>query len=77
MADQLETALLQALNERGTVADSGDLAKELGVDHMQLVGTIRSLQASEMIVAEVRTAKGNSSCGAASQGAPPAQHRLV
>mgnify|MGYP001807217659 CR=1 FL=1 len=52
MAD-LESQLLQALNEKECIADSGDFAKSQGVDHMAVVGVIRSLQASEMIVAEV------------------------
>ncbi len=52
MAD-LEGQLLQALNEKECIADSGDFAKSQGVDHMAVVGVIRSLQASEMIVAEV------------------------
>ncbi|GLI62444.1 hypothetical protein VaNZ11_005065 [Volvox africanus] len=51
MAD-LETSLLQALHAQEVIADSGDLAKSLGVEHIVLVGTIRSLQASEMITAE-------------------------
>ncbi|GLC42042.1 hypothetical protein PLESTB_001061900 [Pleodorina starrii] len=51
MAD-LESSLLQALNAQEVIADSGELAKSLGVEHIVLVGTIRSLQASEMIVAE-------------------------
>jgi hypothetical protein len=50
---ELETALLKALNESGEIPDSGALAAALKVDHLQLVGTIKSLQSSEMIVAHV------------------------
>lgn len=55
MAD-LESSVLQALSTHETIADSGEFASSLNVDHMTLVGVIRSLQASEMIVAEVGSA---------------------
>lgn len=52
MAD-IEQALLQQLAESGTVADSGDFAKAVQQDHLKVVGTIKSLEAAEMIVVEV------------------------
>lgn len=52
MAD-LETKVLHALNEQGSIADSGVFAESLAVDHQALVGVIKSLQASELITVEV------------------------
>ncbi|KXZ54325.1 hypothetical protein GPECTOR_5g409 [Gonium pectorale] len=76
MAD-LEASLLQALNAQECIADSGEFAKSAGVDHMVLVGTIRSLQASEMIVAEdidhFRYALTEESQGYLTAGSPEAQ----
>ncbi|CAI7793294.1 unnamed protein product [Closterium sp. NIES-53] len=48
----VEERLLRALNEAGEVKDSGEWAANAGVDHAALVGTIKSLLAYEMIVAE-------------------------
>lgn len=58
MAD-IEQELLQAIYKDGKVADSGEFASKLGVEHLQVVGTIKSLQAAEMITAQVR----HQSCG--------------
>lgn len=52
MAD-IEQALLQQLAESGTVADSGDFAAALQQDHLRIVGTVKSLEAAEMISVEV------------------------
>ena len=52
MAD-LEASLLLELGEQGNIADSGDFATKLGVEHGLVVGIIKSLQASEMITVEV------------------------
>lgn len=54
MADNIEQSLLQALAQNGSIADTGAFATQLGVDHLAVVGVMKSLQASEMIVAEVR-----------------------
>jgi hypothetical protein len=53
MAEAIETALLKYIHDNGDCKDSGDFAKELGVDHLAVVGVIKSLQASEMILIEV------------------------
>ncbi|CAI5469712.1 unnamed protein product [Closterium sp. Yama58-4] len=47
-----EERLLRALNDLGEIKDSGEWAASAGVDHGALVGTIKSLLAYEMIVAE-------------------------
>lgn len=52
MAD-LEGAILQALNASDVIEDSGDFAKQQGVEHMAVVGMIKSLQAADMILAAV------------------------
>ena len=54
MAENLQTELLQAVAHDGGVPDSGELASAMGADHNTLVGTIKSLLAYEMIIAEVR-----------------------
>lgn len=64
MADAIESRLLQELDAQGTVADSGDFAASLGVDHLAVVGVVKSLGSAEMIVAEVNTGRaGRSACG--------------
>lgn len=45
-------AILHIVNERGTIANTRDLVDEKGWDHDQLVGSMKSLQAREMIVVE-------------------------
>ena len=57
MAD-IEQAMLQQLAESGTIADSGDFAKALQQDHLKVVGTIKSLEAAEMITVEVCSQSG-------------------
>lgn len=53
----LEKAVLAKLNERD-ISDSDHVAQQLHIDHTALVGTIKSLAAYEMIIAEVcRTAE--------------------
>lgn len=49
--------MLQQLADAGSIADSGDFAKTLGQDHLKVVGTIKSLEAAEMITVEVRRCK--------------------
>lgn len=48
----VEERLLQSLDESSEIADSGEWAANNGVDHAALVGTIKSLLAYEMILAE-------------------------
>ncbi len=50
MAQELETALLGAVGT-GPV-ESGDFAATHNVPHLQLVGLLKSLQASDMITME-------------------------
>jgi len=52
MAD-LEGAMLKALHEGGTIADSGAFAAASQAEHQAVVGTIKSLQASEMVAIKV------------------------
>lgn len=53
MAD-LEKAVLAAVDKHGQIADSTRFAEEQGVEHLKLVGVIKSLEASEMITVKVR-----------------------
>lgn len=48
------TRILAAVDANGCVEDSATLAKDMGLDHKVLVGCIKSLEASESIVTEVR-----------------------
>jgi hypothetical protein len=50
----IEATMLQQLAEAGSIADSGEFAQALGQDHLKVVGTIKSLEAAEMITVEVR-----------------------
>lgn len=52
MTDSIEPQLLQRLGQ-GDIADTGDFAKELNVDHNALVGVLKSLLAHEMITTQV------------------------
>jgi hypothetical protein len=54
MADAYLTRILAAVDANGCVEDSATLAKDMGLDHKVLVGCIKSLEASESIVTEVR-----------------------
>ena len=53
MAD-LEKAVLAAIGEHGEIADSTRFAQEHGVDHLKLVGVMKSLEAADMIAVSVR-----------------------
>ena len=55
-AENLEKQLLAAINSApgGVVSDTAPLAAELGCDHKALVGCMKSLLSSDMILAEVR-----------------------
>ena len=48
------TKILAAVDAQGGVKDSANLAVDMGLDHKVLVGFIKSLEASESIVTEVR-----------------------
>lgn len=54
MAEAIESALLKTLHENGDIADSGDFAASIGADHLAVVGTIKSLLSSEMILSQAR-----------------------
>jgi hypothetical protein len=49
-AMDLEASLLKAIDDAGEIADSGDFAASMSSDHLAVVGVIKSLQASEMIL---------------------------
>lgn len=46
----LEGSLLKAIDDAGQIADSGDFAASMSSDHLAVVGVIKSLEASEMIL---------------------------
>jgi hypothetical protein len=52
---ELEQQVLQAVNDTGSITDSGEFAQKLGSEHNAVVGVLRSLGAAEMIVVEVRS----------------------
>jgi PheRS DNA binding domain 1 len=53
--DDLEPRLLARLHEQGEIADTDQLAQQLGVMHPALVPTIKSLDSYEMVCAQVGT----------------------
>jgi hypothetical protein len=53
MAD-IEQQLLQQLGQTGSIADTGPFADSLKVDHLAVVGVLKSLEAAEMITMEVK-----------------------
>lgn len=55
MAADLESGLLQSIDEAGSIQDTGAYAESHSVDHMALVGVMKSLLAAEIILVEVRT----------------------
>jgi hypothetical protein len=54
MAD-IEQQLLRQLGQAGSIADTGPFAEGLKVDHLAVVGVLKSLEAAEMITMEVMT----------------------
>ncbi|KAL6747927.1 tRNA synthetases class II core domain (F)-domain-containing protein [Haematococcus lacustris] len=52
MAADIETALLRHIDAHNGCDDSGEFAASLGFDHLAVVGTIKSLQSSEMIASK-------------------------
>lgn len=53
MAADLDSSLLQAIDDAGSIQDTADFAEARGVNHLALVGIMKSLIAAEMITAEV------------------------
>lgn len=53
-SDQIESRVLQSINDAGQISDSGDFAAAESIEHLALVGVIKSLAASELILVEVR-----------------------
>eukprot|EP00803_Ostreobium_quekettii_P011004 evm.model.scf_119EXC.22 EVM.evm.TU.scf_119EXC.22 scf_119EXC:133697-133849(-) len=49
---ELEASVLRALDQDGEIGDTADLAAKLGVDHMSLVGVMKSLESAEMVVSQ-------------------------
>lgn len=58
MAD-IEPTLLQAIDENGSVEDTGEFASSLGVEHTAVFAVVQSLLAHEMVVANVWLPRGN------------------
>lgn len=56
-AQEIETKILSRVNADGCIADSGEFAQALGVDHNVVVGVLKSLEAYEMIATEVSSIK--------------------
>lgn len=53
-AAEIEAVLLQQLNNDEAIADSGDFAAANNWEHNAVVGVIKSLEAAEMVVTQVR-----------------------
>jgi hypothetical protein len=51
--ENLEKAILAAIQSAGKVPDSTQFAAEHKIDHLKVVGVIKSLETSEMIVVKV------------------------
>jgi hypothetical protein len=50
----IEAKLLQAVHAQGSIADSDDFGKSIGItDHNVVVGVIKSLESYDMILTEV------------------------
>lgn len=59
MACAIETKVLSTINDAGLIADSAQFAAAETYDHLGLVGVIKSLAASELILVEVRSWESN------------------
>eukprot|EP01027_Heterolobosea_sp_BB2_P020782 GEZU01029681.1.p1 GENE.GEZU01029681.1~~GEZU01029681.1.p1 ORF type:complete len:525 (-),score=223.16 GEZU01029681.1:240-1814(-) len=53
----IESVVLRELDARGEIADSGAFAKEQGVDHQTLVGTLKSLESDNLIATSTQESK--------------------
>lgn len=51
--DSLESLILKTIDEKGSVEDTGVLAKEQEVEHQAVVGLMKSLESAEMVIAKV------------------------
>lgn len=51
---ELESLILKSIHDGGAVEDTADLAKAAGVDHLAVIGLMKSLEAAEMVAVEVR-----------------------
>jgi PheRS DNA binding domain 1 len=50
----IEAKLLQAVHTEGSIADSADFGKSIGItDHNVIVGVIKSLESYDMLLTEV------------------------
>ena len=67
---ELEQQLLQAVNDAGSIEDTGAFAEKLQVEHNAVVGVIKSLLAAEMIATQVRLCSRHRARGA---GTAPAR----
>jgi hypothetical protein len=70
-AAEIEATLLQTLGKDGAVADSADFAAAHGWDHLAVVGVIKSLEAAEMLVTQVRRRSSAPAAAAASRALAP------
>ena len=50
----IERAILETLHENGIIEDTSQLAASHGKEHNDVVGSMKSLQSSEMILVEAR-----------------------
>eukprot|EP00967_Tisochrysis_lutea_P082905 scaffold114936_cov19-Tisochrysis_lutea.AAC.1 len=50
MAEKVESLLLKTIHERNGISDSGEFASGINENHNVVVGQIKSLQASEMVL---------------------------
>ena len=50
----IERAILETLHENGIIEDTNQLATSLDKEHNDVVGSMKSLQSSEMILVEAR-----------------------
>lgn len=75
---ELEAALLRAV-DAGTLADSAEFAAAQGVDHLALVGLLKSLIAAEMIATEASAAprEGTAVARGIARRAPLMHRRLA
>jgi len=52
-AMDVESAILERLDRHGFIEDTSELAAALGKEHNEVVGSMKSLQAHEMVLVEV------------------------
>ena len=54
-ASPIETALLRQLDTAGSIQDTGDYAQSQGYEHNELVGVLKSLDGTQMVISKVPT----------------------